>query len=102
GAPAAPPNSGFPHRLSGAKGAPRAHGFFYAPAPCGQAGQPRLIRELPCGYALGKGESMSSVAATLTHSTPAACRARASLGGVVWIAFVAAVQPGWAESLLLL
>jgi hypothetical protein len=45
---------------------------------------------------------MSSVTAMLAHSTPGACRARATLGGVIWLAFVAAVQPGWAEALLLL
>jgi hypothetical protein len=45
---------------------------------------------------------MSSVAATLRYSTPAVCRTRAALGGILWLAFVAAVQPGWAESLLLL
>jgi hypothetical protein len=38
----------------------------------------------------------------LSDSTPGSWRTRAALGGAVWLAFVAAVQPGWAEALLLL
>jgi hypothetical protein len=43
---------------------------------------------------------MSGYTNLLTDRTPGGCRARATLGGAVWLAVVAVLQPGWAESLL--
>jgi hypothetical protein len=45
---------------------------------------------------------MSTVVALLACDRPKTCRGRAAFGGAFWLAFVAAVGSGWAESLLLL